>query len=95
MDAKLFGVPLVLWGSLCLILAVVWVIIWPHDRAATANGVRFFILRWFHALVWLLLAIAAFIIGLQVLGGAPTARIVALLALISYLIFMATLVTSR
>ncbi len=91
MDAKLLGVPLAVWGALCLVLTAIWVMVWPHEKAATADGLRFFILRWFHALVWLLLAIAAF----DVLGGAATARIVAFLSLITYLVFVVTFATSR
>lgn len=95
MHAKLFGVPLVVWGVFCLVLTAVWVVVWPHQRAVEAEGLRFLVLRWFHALVWLLLAIAAFVAAFGVLGGAATARIVALLSLVTYLIFMATFVTSR
>ena len=95
MDARLLGVPLIIWGALCLVLTAVWVVVWPHDKATAVDGLRFFILRWFHALVWLLLAIAAFIAAFNLLGGASTARIVAFLALISYLVFMVTFITSR
>ena len=88
MDAKLFGVPLVIWGALCLVLTAVWIVVWPHDKASAVDGLRFLILRWFHALVWLLLAIAAFIAAFNVLGGASTSRIVAFLALMTYLVFV-------
>jgi hypothetical protein len=95
MDAKLFGVPLVLWGALCLVLTVIWIIIWPSDKANAVDSLRFFILRWFHALVWLLLAIAAFLAAFNLLGGASTARMVAFLSLITYLVFMVTFTISR
>jgi hypothetical protein len=95
MEAKLFGVPLALWGSICLILAVLWIFIWPSDKAAAVDGMRFFILRWFHALVWLLLALATFTTAFNVFGGASTARIVAFLSLITYLVCMFTAATSR
>jgi hypothetical protein len=72
----------------------VWTVWWPRDRVGAAQGVRFVILRWFHALTWLLLAIAAFLAGLNpVASGA--ARLIAFCGLIVYLVFMATLVTSR
>lgn len=95
MDVKLFGVPLVLWGALCLVLAAIWIIVWPSEKASTADALHFVILRWFHALVWLLLALAAFIAAFQLLGGASTARIVAFLSLITYLVFIVTFTTSR
>jgi len=95
MDAKLFGVPLILWGVLCIVLTIVWVSVWPSEKVAATNEVRYFILRWFHALTWLLLAVAAFLTAFNWLGGAATARMVALLSLIAYLIFMGTFVTAR
>jgi hypothetical protein len=95
MDTTLFGVPLILWGGLCLLLTITWIIIWPHDKAAAVTTTRYFILRWFHALVWLLLALAAFLAAFNVLGGEATARIVAFSALITYFVFMFTFVTSQ
>lgn len=95
MDGKLFGVPLIVWGVLCCVLTVVWIIVWPSDKATTTTGLRFVILRWFHALVWFLLAIAAFLAAFNVLGGTTTARIMALLSLLTYLIFIGTSITTQ
>jgi hypothetical protein len=95
MDGKLLGVPLVVWGGLCFALTVVWIIIWPSDKAAATAGLRFVILRWFHALVWLFLAIAAFLAAFNVLGGIAIARTVAFLSLLTYLIFVGTFLTTR
>lgn len=95
MDAKLLGVPFVIWGILCIGLTVVWIIFWPSTKVTATDGMRYIILRWFHALTWLLLAFAAFLAAFNWLGGAGTARVVAFLSLITYLIFMATFVFSR
>lgn len=94
MDMKLLGVPLYFWGVICLAVATVWIFVWPN-RAAARAGLRFFILRWFHTLVWLLLALAAFMAGFNILGGVGTAQPVALLSLLVYLVFMFAVVTSR
>ena len=67
----------------------------PVTRRVAPNSLPHFILRWFHALVWLFLAAAAFIAGFDILGGANTARLVALLALITYLVFMVTIMTTK
>lgn len=91
---NLIGVPLPIWGLICLAVAAVWVFVWPSKTTVTA-GLRFFILRWFHAIVWLLLAAAAFIVGFDILGGVATARLVALLSLFTYLAFMLTVATAR
>lgn len=94
MGTTFFGVPLLVWGGVCLALALVWVVIWPSKRIAHTSGVRFFILRWFHALTWLFLALAAFMSSFNILGGASTARVVAQLSLATYLIFIGAVVTS-
>ena len=95
MEAKLFGVPLVIWGVVCIVFTIVWVVIWPSDKVTSIDGVRYVILRWFHALTWLLLALAAFLAAFNWLGGTQTARAVALLSLSVYLIFMGTFVFTR
>jgi hypothetical protein len=76
-------------------MAAIWVFVWPRSRSVASGSPSYLILRWFHALVWLFLAVAAFIAGLDFLGGANTARFVALLALLTYLIFVATLVVTK
>jgi hypothetical protein len=95
METKLLGIPLVVWGGICLVLTIIWIIVWPRDKAVPSDVLRFFILRWFHALTWLLLALAAFIAAFNLFGGVDTARVVAFLSLLTYLIFLATFVTSR
>ena len=92
---RLLGIPLAAWGIVCLVVAVIWVFIWPSNKRVEPNGRPHFILRWFHALVWLFLAAAAFIAGFDILGGANTARFVAMRALLTYLVFMATLVATK
>jgi hypothetical protein len=95
MDGKFLGVPLVVWGALCLALTVVWIVFWPSDKATATAGLRFVILRWFHALAWLFLALAAFLAAFNASSGLATARVVAFLALITYLVFMGTFITTR
>ena len=94
MGEKFLGVPLALWGIACLALSVVWGIYWPSDKAVPDGTIRFLVLRWGHTLVWALLALSAFVAGYGLFGGAQTARVLALLSLGVYLVFMATLVTA-
>ena len=59
---------------------------------------RYLILRWSHAVVWLLLALSCFARASETLGGAGIvgmANILALLALVVYVAFMATLLTAN
>jgi len=94
MDTTLLGVPLIFWGAICLFFAITWALIWPSHKGATLHGLRYFIMRWFHALVWLLLALAAFIAAFTGPSGALVAPSLAFLSLIAYLIFMVTLAKS-
>lgn len=50
------GLPLLLWATICATIALVWVAVWPAERASAATGLRLFLIRWGHALVWGLLA---------------------------------------
>ncbi|MEO0406358.1 MAG: hypothetical protein AAF289_03300 [Cyanobacteria bacterium P01_A01_bin.135] len=93
MGAKLFGVPLVVWGGVCLILTVIWISVWPSEKVTAADGLRFIILRWFHALAWLLLAAAAFVSASRSIWAASAANVLALLALFSYLVFIVAFIT--
>jgi hypothetical protein len=89
MEARFLGVPLLVWGGLCLLVAAIFVVVWPKDRLADASALRLFVVRWFHALVWVFLAASCFLRIQPALNG--LANQVALAALITYLIFMASL----
>jgi len=86
-------------GLICLGLAVLWYFVWPKDktpepfkqlptyrpRPAAARS----ILRWFHTIVWMLLATASFYAnaGLSILATTTL-----LLAGVLYLVFVVTLI---
>jgi hypothetical protein len=95
MGDKFLGIPLFVWAIFCLGVAAVWVAFWPEERAAGAGPLRYFILRWFHALTWLLLAAAAFVAGLNAEANARATRTFAFVSLAVYLIFMATFLMSK
>jgi hypothetical protein len=93
-----FGVPWVAWGGLCLAVAAVYTVVWPRPRGTGAGPARpewrRLVLRWGHALVWLLLALSCFVRPSARLGG-PAAGILAILALVAYAIFLGTLLIDR
>ena len=95
MSSTLLGLPLFVWGIACVVAASIWVRVWPRERGTSAGGLRLMILRWFHALTWLLLGVAAFSAGFPGLGGTRLAQPIALLALALYLIFMTTFAISK
>ena len=91
METKFLGIPLVVWGGACLVVAAIFAAVWPSNKIAPDTGaLRFFILRWFHALVWLLLALSMFVRASGI-GGTLLANLIALAALPVYLVFMASL----
>ncbi len=98
MTTALFGVPWLVWGGLCLLVAIVYTVVWPRPRRSGALHVRpawrHVILRWCHALVWLLLALSCFI-RLSPRLGEPAANSLAGLALLVYLIFLGTWLGDR
>ncbi len=94
MTSSFLGVSFTVWGIIGLAIAAIWIFVRTSHRAATPRW-RFIVLRWFHMVVWLLLALAAFIAGSSLPGAAAIARLAALLSLLTYLIFMAALFTSK
>ncbi len=87
---KMLGIPLVIWGLLALALAAVWVFVWPAEQAVGAGAAQYFVLRWFHAIVWLLLAAAAF--AAAVPRGARMAQLFGWMALAVYVSFLVVMV---
>lgn len=62
MEAKFLGFSWGIWGGLCLGIALIYSFIWPKNRISgqKVTAFRYFILRWFHALMWVLLGISCF-----------------------------------
>jgi hypothetical protein len=55
MERGWLNLPYLAWAAICLAVALAWVFVWPAERATSADGLRFFFIRWGHALVWALL----------------------------------------
>lgn len=62
MEVGFFGFSWGVWGIFCWIIALIYTAIWPKNRVSNheVSAIRYFILRWFHALMWLLLGISCF-----------------------------------
>ena len=99
LTAALLGVPLVVWGCLCSLVAAVYLIYSPRPggagRRATDTAWRRLVLRWFHPLVWLLLGLSFFMWGGYVAGGAALAIVLAVASLITYAVFIGTFIRER
>ena len=87
------------WGFICLSIAVLYLAFYPHSKNEILSGSshkwRYLILRWFHSIVWLLLALSCFMWGEYIPGRTALANILALLSLLFYLTFMVALVLER
>jgi hypothetical protein len=83
------NLPWFVWAGLALIVAVTYSFVWPQRAGTAAFGFRFFILRWGHALTWVLLIINFLLRGISPsLNG--VANILALAGGIMYILFMLT-----
>lgn len=90
------GISWVVWGVVALLIAALFAVFVPYgDKVAVATGIRHFILRWFHSLLWVALAASFFLRA----SGNPTlqgiADPVAALGGIMYAAFMFTLVSTQ
>ena len=99
MNSTFLGLPWSLWGVVCLLVAGMYLIVWPGRKprpiAPPRPLWRHVILRWFHALVWVLLALSCFVRANQLPGGPATADVMALVALVLYVAFVSTVVIER
>lgn len=88
------GIPLPYWSLICLGVAGLYAVVWPKPRtgAPVRSPAVHFILRWFHSLVWVLLAGAC---QLWAAGQQAWAPRLASMALAVYLVFMLTMVLER
>lgn len=93
MNERFLGVPTVVWSALCLVVAVVFAVVWPRDRVGVETGARaLFLLRWGHSLVWAGVALSLFARAVPSLRATPLPTLLGLAALALYLAFLVTLV---
>ena len=87
MSKGFLNLPWFVWAGLALVVAVIYAFVWPQKAASVATGFRFFILRWGHALTWILLAVNFLLRGLSPSLN-NVANIVALAGGLMYVLFM-------
>lgn len=93
---QLRRVPLGVWIGVCLAIAAFYVVVWPQELApANPVHVRYLILRWFHPLAWLLLALSCTIRMTALPAKTRVANSVALLAAPTYAAFFLAVITSQ
>ncbi|MBX3066190.1 MAG: hypothetical protein KF726_24640 [Anaerolineae bacterium] len=92
MNSEFLGQSWAFWGLIALIIAAIFAVFVPaRQRIAGVTGIQFIIVRWFHSLVWLLLAISFFLRSVQSEFAASIADPLAGAAGIVYLIYIVTM----
>ncbi len=81
------NLPWFFWAALALTVAVVYSFVWPHKAVTATTGFRFLVLRWGHALTWILLAINFLLRGVSPSLNSA-ADLVALAGGLMYALFM-------
>ena len=81
------NLPYFVWAMIALVIAGIFIYIWPHKAVTVTTGFRYFVVRWGHSLTWLLLAMSFFLrgIGPDLNGGSS---FFALAGGVMYLLFM-------
>jgi hypothetical protein len=95
LGSTLLGIPLVFWGLGCLAVAAAYYRLWPQPspkRTQPRTRFQHFVLRYGHALVWLLLASGCFLAGA---GYVPFGLTLAFVSLPIYILFLVVLLQDR
>lgn len=94
---QFMGLDYLYWTFICLAVAVFYFFLWPKPAAQVQrNAWQQVVLRYFHALVWIFLAVASL---LRALYSARFAflfsNLLLLMALLTYLVFLFTFLRER
>lgn len=95
MDNTLMGIPVEIVAAICFAIAAAYATFWPRPpRTATEprSPWQQFVLRWFHALTWICLGLAALAVKF---AGISAAQLLGLLGLAGYLTFMVVFVREK
>lgn len=93
MQDTLLGFPVEMIAAVCIAVAVLYVIYWPKPAPGQLRAPwRAVVLRWFHALTWIVLALAVLAFKFLGLAAAQTLGVV---GVVVYVTFMAALLTDR
>lgn len=95
MQEKFLGVPWLIWAVVALVVAALYAFVIPNSKITPAtNGLQLVILRWFHPLVWVLLAMMFLMRSKLVPGSTTLANSIGLVGLAVYITFMIVLARS-
>lgn len=87
------NLPWAVWGAIAVAIALVFVFFVPGaDKIDTTSGIHFTVLRWFHSLCWLLIALNFFLRATNNETLAGIANLVAAGGGLVYLVFIVNFV---
>lgn len=81
------NLPYFVWTAIALVIAVIFVYVWPRKAVTASAGFRYFVIRWGHALTWVLLAVSFLLRGINSSFNG-IANLVAAAGGLTYLLFM-------
>ena len=89
----LFGIPIILIGLGCFVIAAIFFFVWPRLAAKNYKQLswRHYILHYFHSLAWILLGMA----GIVLRRSAILAAVLVLLGIVVYIVFISAWVQAR
>ena len=99
MLSNLARVPWYAWGIACLVIAITYVFYVPlpspsYDLRSQVWW-KFVVIRWFHPLVWVLLAAACFVMQSSAGYAKPLAKGLAFSGLVAYVVYIFTLLIEK
>jgi hypothetical protein len=95
LDTGFLNVPWLVWSGLALVVALIFAVFIPgRKKIKPMQGFGYVIVRWFHSLVWVLLAISFMMRAIPNEAINGLANFVALLGGITYAIYIITFVRS-
>ena len=91
MPALFAYAPPWVWASACGALALIYFLAWPRRKAdGLPRGLRYFAVRWFHGLVWVLLGVSLALHSVEDERqlARTAAKVLAVVALLVYGLFV-------
>ena len=96
MTPSFLSIPFYIWALLCLVVAGIYAVVWPRPKDGQRRAMwQYLVLRWFHSLVWILLAVACLMWAGWLPGNDELAQRFAFVALPVYGVFMIVLQMER
>ena len=85
---NILGIPFSTWGYVCLVFSIIYLFVYPKPSKKYSVRLPRFVLRWFHPMVWILLAVSSFIRRVDFLEQYQVPLFLAVIGLVIYIVFI-------